>query len=943
MSDIKAGEAVLASNPEYQGKPDWIELCNLLANFYLEVPEGNRQDNLVRAKQLYVMLLGQDPSLHVMAKSLNGLANIVGLDSESTDADFDVAISKLKSFLVRYEKKAAPHQITTLLGTSAFLLMKRPGGDRIGALEEALQLRKKVVTILESAPELSSSAARSRALYNLAATHLEQESGIRSDHINSAILRLQEALPMRPTESDPHGREKILRALAAIYPEWTGADSLAHARAWAQAAAAEAQQLANTTSSVKAREQGFANFDRQSSALGIEFDGLEQSSPETIHQYLTALLSNHQKALEHYSREDRPTKWAEWTGGIGRILATYYLYLQQDNFLPEAFASYEAALERITPDGHPRLYQELQERIGELAHAAEDWERSMNAHLAAIEIGNSLYQLSKTKESQEDVLKTMRGYFIFGAYAAARGQQREVAVELAERGLARGSVEQILAAEIELTSLPEKVVEKVRAARSRVSELERQLRTEGTDSIREVTNKLSDFVQRSPDDLSLRITKDPKGVVDKAASARIELGNQLAEARKALRTVLAEAQAHAGTLPTTELSAKDISAFAESVGYPIIYLLATMHGTMALIVSPNGLIYTLSISGFGSRETNILLHGNEELPGYLRAAIYEEVEDLQESLNTCVPLLGGIISTITDTLNKMGHAEAALIPLGSLGQLPLHAATYESNVVFRMLPSARVLAPLLANRTNASSGREPTLFALAPPDRKDEEELPYALVETLVTATQFEGTGHGVKLAAKGAKNDEFFAAASSSTHLHLACHAKFSPADPLSSRVVIGTDNELILEELIHHQGDLSGVQLAVLSACQTAISDADLPDESTGFPNALLTVGVQNVVTTSWSVNDLAALFFSHHFYQQIDAGKSAAEATAVANRWLSTLTAEELAAEAKQMQSSIPADDFTAQNSINQIIAHYGLSRSQRPFEDWIHCAAFSCYGL
>jgi len=79
---------------------------------------------------------------------------------------------------------------------------------------------------------------------------------------------------------------------------------------------------------------------------------------------------------------------------------------------------------------------------------------------------------------------------------------------------------------------------------------------------------------------------------------------------------------------------------------------------------------------------------------------------------------------------------------------------------------------------------------------------------------------------------------------------------------------------------------RLLVLSACQTGVgagTTADVPagDDWVGFVNAFLLAGAGNVLGTLWPVEDVSTARLMTHFYQQLGAGRSEAEALALAQR--------------------------------------------------------------
>jgi CHAT domain-containing protein len=132
-------------------------------------------------------------------------------------------------------------------------------------------------------------------------------------------------------------------------------------------------------------------------------------------------------------------------------------------------------------------------------------------------------------------------------------------------------------------------------------------------------------------------------------------------------------------------------------------------------------------------------------------------------------------------------------------------------------------------------------------------------------------------------------------TYLHFACHGTFEPLGPLASRVELSKAERLELRDFL--DGSASGLtaRLAVLSACQAAISDLQaLPDEFIGLASGLIQAGVPGVAGTLWSVADLSTALLVVKFYELYFTGKSMSPAEALrrAQLWLRDVTNVELA---------------------------------------------------
>ena len=113
---------------------------------------------------------------------------------------------------------------------------------------------------------------------------------------------------------------------------------------------------------------------------------------------------------------------------------------------------------------------------------------------------------------------------------------------------------------------------------------------------------------------------------------------------------------------------------------------------------------------------------------------------------------------------------------------------------------------------------------------------------------------------------------------MHIAAHGFYEADTPLFSRLALaegdGSDGNLEVHEILSDV-DLRGVNLVVLSACQTALGKVSAGDEIVGLTRALLYAGTPGVISTLWEIDDEAAATLMNHFYDRLLHGGSAADA--------------------------------------------------------------------
>jgi CHAT domain-containing protein len=112
---------------------------------------------------------------------------------------------------------------------------------------------------------------------------------------------------------------------------------------------------------------------------------------------------------------------------------------------------------------------------------------------------------------------------------------------------------------------------------------------------------------------------------------------------------------------------------------------------------------------------------------------------------------------------------------------------------------------------------------------------------------------------------------------IHIAAHGFFEPRNPLFSHIAVAPDGDndgnLEVHEILSDL-DLTGVNLVVLSACETARGERSRGDEIVGLTRAILDAGSSGVISTLWSIDDEAAAVLMAEFYRHLLAGTSVAE---------------------------------------------------------------------
>jgi CHAT domain-containing protein/tetratricopeptide (TPR) repeat protein len=234
---------------------------------------------------------------------------------------------------------------------------------------------------------------------------------------------------------------------------------------------------------------------------------------------------------------------------------------------------------------------------------------------------------------------------------------------------------------------------------------------------------------------------------------------------------------------------------------------------------------------------------------------------------------------ITPLLPYLRHERVMLLPYGQLHSLPFAALrnpeTGNYLVEERTLtlaPSASVI-PFLRLKESAFGAKA---LVLGDPKSSDGQlpALRGARQEAKAIAKRF-----GTKpLLGSGATETRLRERAKGVDVLHLAAHARPDPKSPGFSRLALAGDraNDGFLEaHEISSDLDLEGVNLVVLSACETAIGARSGGDEVMSLARAFIYAGSPAVVATLWRVDDAATARLMEIFYDRLLLGSTPAAA--------------------------------------------------------------------
>jgi CHAT domain-containing protein len=139
-----------------------------------------------------------------------------------------------------------------------------------------------------------------------------------------------------------------------------------------------------------------------------------------------------------------------------------------------------------------------------------------------------------------------------------------------------------------------------------------------------------------------------------------------------------------------------------------------------------------------------------------------------------------------------------------------------------------------------------------------------------------------------------------------------------------VGRSEQLTVRDLLAGTG--FELDLVVMSACQSAITGALLPDEAISLPTALLQVGARTAVGSQWAVPDAPTALLMARFYEfwQLE-GHDPPEALRRAQLWLRDATNAQIA-------EHFPSLDVRRNRVLPSEVADWGKRRAYAHPDCW-----------
>ncbi len=865
---ISAYEAALKVYTRTAYPEDWAGTQHNLANAYRDRIRGERGQNLEQAISAYKAVLEvytptAYPAKWAMTQNNLGNAYCHCIRGERVQ-NLEQAISAYKAALGVYTRTAYPEDWAMTQNNLGTAYLYRIRGERAENLEQAISAYKAVLEVYTRTAYPEDWAGTQN---DLAIAYGNRIRGERAENLEQAISALEAALEVRTRNA---------------YPE-----------DWAMTQ----HNLAN------------AYFYR---IRGDRAQNLEQA------------ISGYKAALEVSTRTAYPEDWA---GTQNNLATAYSKRIRGDRAqnLEQAMICYRNALQIRTPEAFPIDCLQTGRNLGHLGYQQRWWEIAIEGYTLAIEAVEQSCEWVELPQRRQELMVDALDVYEKMVQACLNAQRLDLALTTGERSKSRTLVQMMTDASLEPKTATEAQRQQLRSLRRQLAALTVLLGQESPEQSYSATPPL----ETSRGGNLLSDTGDFRSSVAQERQQLIQQLNHLLEEINEPDFTL--------TQRVTPIALPEIQSLLDDNTTILEWYINTKSDSefhTFILTSGN-----IQVASFTPEERDTLNQwSNEYLQDYNQirtASTPEERNQRQQAWQThLTPRLQRLaeILRLPDILAKLPRScqKLILVPHRFLHLFPLHALPvwiqpdtepqYLQDVFPKgvsYVPSCQLLQRLHQRQGN-SLGETLPFFAVQNPT----QNLPYADIEVEQIERPFHPNTYILRNRAatkRAFSQPETVAKLRQSESLHFACHGTFNAANPLDSALILApeesatepeasppklpltlrdgrradiTTQGLTFREIVS-QLELFNCRRVVLSACETGLIDSSqLVEDYIGLPSAFLYAGTVTVISSLWSVDDLATALLMMRFYWTIDRETlSMVEALQSAQTGLRTVSRQDL----------------------------------------------------
>ncbi|HEY9795776.1 MAG TPA: CHAT domain-containing tetratricopeptide repeat protein [Leptolyngbyaceae cyanobacterium] len=797
-------------------------------------------------------------------------------------------------------------------------------GDRAQNVEEAIACHQTALQVItrDTNPKLWGDTQNA-----LAITYCNRIKGDQAENLENAIDAFEKALQVLTREVSPEQWSKIQNNLGNAYRD----------RIWGDKAENLERAIAAHQNALQVRTREVSPEKWAMTQLNLGADYRKRLKGDKA-ENLEMAIACYQQALQVYTSQKFPKDWADVHNNLGNV------YLDREQF-SSAISCYRAALEIFTPTDFPQSCFRTGASMGYAAFQTQLWSEAIEGYSLAIEAVETSRTWASSESRRQEILEEAIEVYENLVQACINAGQLEKAIETVERSRSKRLVDLMASNDLyQSGEIPPEV---------------KELLQQFDDLQQRIDQKRSSFDSGNDRELmgvgTSTLDRAAFQAYNEAIASLEAEKQQIWEQLRRLDPVLA------GEI---QVSTPDFSAMQKLIDQPTTAILSfytTSNDTYIFVLRQNGItLHTCRAQGTETLQSWIFQN-------WLKPYI-EDGNAWNSQISVFLSELAQRLQ-INDLISQhLGDiTELILVPHLALHQIPLAALPIGNGqylgdkFLIRYTPSCQVLE-FCKERGEVTA---PLTYGII---EDATEDLPFASFEGEQIAQLYNIPESDRLKGRSQCTKSNYRQLASRVQVLHSSHHAQSRLDEPLESILQLAGET-ITLGELLTPGWRLRNLSDVFLSCCETGLGVFEsLTDDILTLSTGFLCAGARNVVSSLWSVSDIATAIFSIFYYQHRYQGKSRSESLQQAQIELRQLNKEELLnrEDIKELSRQAEAGRKEARNKRSQYesgsadylkwdreyrkyasatnqIHTVKNSQDKEPFSHPRYWAAFTCSGL
>lgn len=897
----------------------WGFLQNNLAITHIATPVGTPTEDLENAIQILEDTLASLPNDSLTDRELrSSLEANLGLayykrQIGNRSQNIENSIEYLQQALSGYSRISRPLEWARTLQNLALAYCERKQGSQLENIELAITSYEAALQLysLEKTPQ-----AWALTCNNLGLAYWCRMQGDEVENTENAIHCYERALQAIDRQTQPLTWAMIHLNLAVIYSyRWEGgqAENIQRSLDYAQLALeiftrnefprewATLQQIHGGiyyNSHDESENQEIA-IQYYQAALGVFTEQEYSDDWASLQNFLGSIYrkriqgdrdENLQQALEYcqaalriHTYADFPNSWADIQDNLGWL----YRDLEQ---IDQAIACFQSALEFRNLTHAPRSCLYSAKALGKTLTEAQRWTDAIAAYKLAIEALEKIRTWGSTDERRQEILKDGIKIYDDMVEACLITGQFDLAFAYVERARCRGLVDLMVSNDLDQgAKIPSEVKQYLREFESIQQQIDRERhhysqRNQPQQLVGMLGNASFVLENSRGDRASLQAYNE---TIASLEAQKQQIWQQL----RRLDPVLA------GEIQVSPPDFKTIGELIDST-MAIISFYTTKDHTYIFILKQN---HITCHTCFGQ--------GQETLQNWIEQVWLQPYIEQKAQWKASLSEVLTELATRLELKNWIdqhlaGIAELILIPYRYLHQIPFAALPISDEqylsdqFLIRYVPSCQIL--------EFCAKRPAVEFMNCGIVEDATEDLPCATFEGSQIAQLYQIPEHQRLKGRSQATVSNYRQLITQVQTIVSSHHAQSRLDNPLESHLQLA-DGSITLGQLMSPGWRLPNLADVFLSCCETGLGVTELTDDIFTLSSGFLCAGARSVVSTLWTVDDLATALFSIFYHQYRYHGYSRPDALRQAQIRLRTLTGEVLASQYKAHLTEILDQKF------------------------------------